>query len=120
MSHDADERPPGATVNDCRVCQYLDAMACRYVEISTQMATVVWLREKHAGECPDPRGGGEMDPAAVRSESSPEDGQPMGDGTSAPGPAVSEPPSGPGALEPAESATMRRLREGMARYRHHH
>ncbi|WP_329569956.1 hypothetical protein [Kitasatospora sp. NBC_01266] len=33
-------------------------------------------------------------------------------------PSDPESPSGPGALEPAESDTMRRLREGMARHRH--
>lgn len=34
-------------------------------------------------------------------------------------PSDPESPSGPGALEPAaESETMRRLREGMARHRH--
>ncbi|WP_157536166.1 hypothetical protein [Kitasatospora mediocidica] len=29
-----------------------------------------------------------------------------------------EPPAGPSVLEPAESDTMRRLREAMGRYRH--
>ncbi len=55
---EAAERLPGVTVNDCRTCQYLDAVACQYAGNTAQLATVARLRDKHAPECLDPRGGG--------------------------------------------------------------
>ncbi|MEY9948852.1 hypothetical protein [Kitasatospora sp. GAS1066B] len=53
----ATERPAGTTVNNCRTCQYLDAAACQYAGNGYQLGAVARLREKHAPECPDPRGG---------------------------------------------------------------
>lgn len=68
------ERPPGVTVNNCSVCQELDAVAATYAAAVARSrrvydpsaeADIRVKRRKHEPECPDPRGGGDRERGSV-------------------------------------------------------